>query len=172
MQGANAQRPTAAVILAGGRGTRMNAGVPKVLLPLAGKPLLLWVVEACQAAGCHPVVVVTGNQNESFVKTLGDRVRYAIQETPRGTGHALMAAQSQLRDFEGNLLVLVGDAPFVSPKLLGQLRNHHEANQGAATVLTALFENPPPYGRIIRNHQNQVEKVVEECHCNAEQKKN
>jgi len=165
------KRPCAAVILAAGKGVRMKSDLPKVLHPLMGKPLVTWVARACRKAGVERVVLVIGHQADQVRETLGPDFEYAEQKPQLGTGHALMTAARQLKDFTGDLLVLVGDAPFLSAAVLKKLIRKHQTVSAAATLMTVILDPPPAYGRIVRDEQRRVLRIVEERDATSAEKR-
>jgi len=170
MGAAEPSAATAAVILAGGRGTRMGGAVPKVLVELAGLPLLLHVLGACRAAGVARCVVVAGEHETRIRRAVGEGIVVVRQPRPRGTGDALRTARAALAGFEGDLLVLVGDAPLVSPELLVALRADRRRRGDAATLATARFPTTPPYGRVVRGAGGEVLRVVDEASASPEER--
>src|ERR1700759_1328882 len=147
-----------AVILAAGQGTRMRSKTPKVLHPICGRPMLLWSVEAARAAGAHTVVVV-GGPDRALEPILPDGVELAVQEEPRGTGHAVKAAAPHFEDADDTVLVLNGDVPLVTGEALQELLDAHGDAQ--ATLLTMRLADPAGYGRVIRTADGTVGAVVE-----------
>jgi bifunctional UDP-N-acetylglucosamine pyrophosphorylase / glucosamine-1-phosphate N-acetyltransferase len=147
------------VIIAAGEGTRMRSAVPKVLHPLCGRPLILWPVTAALEAGAGTVVVVD-NPRRRLEDALPDQVRVAIQEQPRGTGDAVAAAREHI-DPGATVLVINGDVPLITPEALKDLVDAHEQSGAAATVATMELEDPSGYGRIVRDAEGEVERVVE-----------
>jgi bifunctional N-acetylglucosamine-1-phosphate-uridyltransferase/glucosamine-1-phosphate-acetyltransferase GlmU-like protein len=149
----------AVVVLAGGRGRRMRSPTPKHLLPLLGRRIVDWVIEAARALDPQRIVVVVspGTGDE----LLG--VELAVQEDARGTGDAMAAARPLLADFEGDLLVLAGDTPLLTPGLLGTLVEEHRRQHAAATVLVFESPLPLPYGRVVRDAAGRVVTIVEEA---------
>src|SRR5437899_9959868 len=131
-------RKLAAVVLAGGLGTRMRSATPKHFHPLLGRRMVDWVVEAARALGAEPLVVVTSPEG----KDAFDGVEVAVQAEPRGTGDALAAARGSLDEVDGDLVVLSGDAPALSPELLNQLLETHRRESAAATVLAFRPHDP------------------------------
>lgn len=160
-----------ALILAAGRGTRMRSQLPKVLHPLCGRPMLLWGVEAAQAAGCE-VVVVVGHGADAVRAALPPGVRTAVQAEQHGTGHAVQCAQDELGG-EGPLLVLAGDTPLLRPQTLRALLEGH--GSALCTVLTAeLAAHEVPqaeYGRLLRDAAGHPEAVIEAAHCTPAQRR-
>jgi bifunctional UDP-N-acetylglucosamine pyrophosphorylase / glucosamine-1-phosphate N-acetyltransferase len=147
----------AAVVLAGGLGTRMRSETPKHLHPLLGRRLVDWVLEAAGALGPDPLVVVTGpDYADAF-----DGFQVAVQAEPRGTGDALGAARGSLDRQDGDLLVLAGDSPLLRPESLGKLLAAHRESGAAATVLTFRLDDPASYGRIVRGEDGVVRAIVE-----------
>lgn len=155
--------PTAAVVLAAGRGTRLGGSVPKVLVQLLGTPLLVHVLGTCRAAGVARLLVVAGEHEEAIRRVVGDGAEVVRQASPRGTGDALRAARPALEGFRGDLLVLVGDAPLLSPVRLAELLDQRRSRGDAATLLTARFPRTPPYGRVVRSADGAVLRLVEEA---------
>ncbi len=155
---------TAAVILAAGKGTRMNSELPKVAHEAAGKPLVRHVLDAARAAGCDTLIVVVGYGGD-FVKGLllnEPGVEFAVQTEQKGTGHAVLMAEPNLRDHNGPVLVLYGDMPLVTA---GSLRTLLEARQsaGAACVVgSAVTEDNHGLGRIVRDDAGTFLRIVEE----------
>jgi bifunctional UDP-N-acetylglucosamine pyrophosphorylase/glucosamine-1-phosphate N-acetyltransferase len=151
------ERRLAAVVLAAGLGTRMRSETPKHLHPLLGRRLADWVIEAVRALGPAPLVVVVGpDARDAF-----EGVEVAVQETPRGTGDATAAARSSLEGFEGDLLVVTGDAATITGELLTRLLETHRAGQAAATVLSFELDDPGQYGRVVRGADGTLQAIVE-----------
>ncbi len=152
----------AAVILAAGQGTRMKSELPKVLHPLAGRPMLSHVVRTARSLDAKPIVPVIGHGAELVRKVLAEEsLTFALQEEQLGTGHALLCAEQSLNGFTGDLLLLCGDVPLLRDTTLRALLAHHRKTSASVTILTAQMQDPTGYGRIIRG-ENGVEKIVEE----------
>ncbi len=162
----------AAVILAAGHGTRMRSSKAKVLHEIWGKPMINHVVEAYLAAGVQRLIVVVGHQGEAVQEALAGyhQVKFAWQEEQLGTGHAVMQAQSELEGFDGPVIVGYGDAPLYRPETLQQLVEEHVQAESMCTLLTALYEDPFGYGRVIRDGDGRFVEVVEERDATKEQK--
>lgn len=155
-------RNLAAVILAAGQGTRMKSTLPKVLHPVAGKPMLSHVVETAKALDATPIVPVIGHGADLVRSALAsENLVFALQAEQLGTGHALQCAETALKDFTGDLLLLCGDVPLLRVATLQKLLAHHRQNSACVSILTAQMPNPTGYGRIIRG-PNGVERIVEE----------
>ena len=165
------RRETLAVILAAGKGTRMKSDLPKVLHTILGKPLVSFVIDACALAGTQRTLLVIGHQAERVKETIGSGVEYALQAQQLGTGHALLiAAQALEKGFAGDVLVLVGDAPFLSGEILHALLDHHRTTNAAATMMTAIIDPPPAYGRIVRDGKGRVLRIVEQRDATPEER--
>lgn len=164
--------PRAAVIMAAGQGTRMKSPTPKVLHKVGGRTLLDRVIDTVQATGCERIVVVVGAHSpavrELVVSRLGERA-VAVQDPPLGTGHAVMAAQDALADFEGDVLVVNGDCPLLEPHDLDPLFKLRE--EGAPLALLG-FEPADAllYGRLIRGADGHVLRIVEAKDCKPEER--
>jgi bifunctional UDP-N-acetylglucosamine pyrophosphorylase/glucosamine-1-phosphate N-acetyltransferase len=146
----------AAVVLAGGLGTRMRSATPKHFHPLLGRRLVDWVVEAARALDADPIVVVTASEG----KDAFDGVEVAVQAEPLGTGDALASARGALDGVTGDILVLSGDAPALSVGVLRDLLDTHHREEAAATVLSFRPADPREYGRVIRDESG-VRAIVE-----------
>ena len=147
------------VILAAGEGTRMRSSLPKVLHPLCGRPLIAWPIAAAQEAGAGKVVVVDGPKR-ALDGHLPDGIEVVIQEEPRGTGDALAAAADEI-GADDTVVVVMGDVPLIDAETIAGLVRAHESAGAAATMLTAELEDPAGYGRVVRNADGSVERVVE-----------
>ena len=164
-----------AVVLAAGEGTRMRTTLSKLLHlhPISSQALVRFTVNACLESGIGKTIVVVGYQAEEIKSTLGEGFEYVYQEKRLGTGDALKQAISFLRGFKGELVVVPGDAPFITSFMLTKLIEHHRETRPAATVLTALLPDPSHYGRIVMNGYidgyRQVEKIVESKDASSEE---
>ncbi len=155
---------TAVVIMAAGKGTRMKSDLAKVLHPLCGRPMIMHVIETSQQLRPSKIVLIVGHQADAVKEaTRSLAVEYALQSPQLGTGHAVMQAESSLHEFDGDVVVLSGDAPLITVKTLNRLLELHRQKAAIATVLTALLENPAGYGRIIRDTEGgAIIKMVEQ----------
>jgi bifunctional UDP-N-acetylglucosamine pyrophosphorylase/glucosamine-1-phosphate N-acetyltransferase len=161
-------RKLAAVVMAGGLGTRMKSELPKHLHPLLGRRMVDWVVEAARQAGPDPLVVVTSPETEEAIA--GDGVVVALQPEARGTGDAVAAARPALAGFEGDVLVISGDSPLLTGELLAELVASHRDEGAAATLLTFEAATPLPYGRVLRDKDGRVRGIVEDGDATEEQR--
>ncbi len=154
------------VILAAGQGTRMRSATPKLLHHLCGRPLLAWPVAAARAAAAAKVVVVDGPGGglvaAAGLDAAGDggSVRTAIQAEPLGTADAVRAAAAEIVP-GATVVVLAGDVPLIRPETLIELAHRHEREGAAATMLTAVLDDPRGYGRVVRGPDGTLERVVE-----------
>jgi len=193
-------QPPAAIILAAGKGTRMKSDLPKVVHLIGGRPMVCAVVDACLAVGCRKIVVIVGYQQEKVREALKgyDRdhhVEFAVQTEQLGTGHAvkccaenfkaeLQASKSSagsssnfaFSSFGAPLpsspcLVLCGDGPLIRPATLNRLLDRHQQSHAAASIATALLEDPAGYGRISRDAARKFKAIVEQKNCTPEQLK-
>ncbi|MCX7842314.1 MAG: bifunctional UDP-N-acetylglucosamine diphosphorylase/glucosamine-1-phosphate N-acetyltransferase GlmU [Clostridia bacterium] len=159
-----------AVILAAGEGKRMKSKTSKVVHKACGKPLIQWVYNAVEEAGIKQAVLVVGHKAEQVIECMGDKVRYVTQEKQLGTGHAVMQAEEYLKDMEGIVVVLCGDTPLITGETLSRTIKLHKESNNSATVITAILKDPSGYGRIIRDEEGNVEKIVEQRDASDEEK--
>ena len=164
----------AVAILAAGRGTRMKSDLPKVLHTLAGRSLVERVLDSCSLLDLDRQIVIIGYQGEKVKQALSLRqsVEFVEQTEQLGTGHAVQQLMSSLEGYQGDLLVLNGDAPLLRPETLQQLVETHQTKQNAATLLTANLPNPQGYGRVFCSGDNLVSHIIEDRDCNIAQKQN
>jgi UDP-N-acetylglucosamine diphosphorylase/glucosamine-1-phosphate N-acetyltransferase len=150
------------LILAAGQGTRMKSDLAKVLHPLCGKPLVEHVVRSAEKAGVARTVVIVGHQAEQVKESLkGLEVEFVLQAEQKGTGHAVMQALPVIQNFAGELLVLYGDVPLIKPETIISLLKKHREERNACTMLSAIIGQPGGYGRVIRDADGFVTKIVE-----------
>jgi UDP-N-acetylglucosamine pyrophosphorylase len=159
------ERRLAIVIMAAGKGTRMkDPSKAKVMYEILGKPLIHYVLDAASALKAERIIAVVGYQAESvsdYVRKAHPDAETVLQARQLGTGHAVVQTETALKDFNGAVLVLSGDVPLLRPGTLQQLIDRHYAACADATILTADLDDPASYGRIIRNQDGSVEKIVE-----------
>ena len=159
-----------AVILAAGKGTRMRSKYPKVLHKVGGKPMLQHVIDAATLAGCDEKVVIVGHEAELVEEMVGNQGKIALQAEQLGTGHAVMQTAEALKSFTGTALILCGDTPLLEGEELKKFCEAHKASGAAATVLTAIMEDPFGYGRIVRDAKGNVQAIVEQKDATEAQK--
>jgi len=151
--------PVVVVILAAGQGTRMRSGTPKLLHPLCGRPMIAWPVAAARGAGAGTVVVVDSPER-LLASALDGEVAIAVQERPLGTADAVRAASAEI-DPGSTVIVIAGDVPLIASQTLRALADAHARSGSAATIATAVLEDPAGYGRVVRAPDGTVERVVE-----------
>ena len=160
-----------AIVMAAGKGTRMKSKKSKLVQKIYGKEIVKRAVENAEKAGVKDIVAVVGYQKEEVMAALGDSVKYAFQEEMLGTGHAVMQAKEYLKGKKGKVLVLNGDVPLLRPETLNKLIEKSIENKEYATLLTAIYDNPTGYGRIIRDEGGNIEAIIEEKDTKASQRK-
>jgi len=151
------------ILLAAGQGTRMKSALPKVLHPLAGRPLFLHALTTAQRLAPSRVAVVIGHGAESVRQAYGgEDVVWVIQEKQMGTGHAVLCAKAPFADFSGDLLILSGDVPLIKESTLRAMVEQHRNRKAMVTLLTASLDRPTGYGRVVRDAAGSVTRIVEE----------
>ena len=162
------------VILAAGKGTRMKSETPKVLHTIFDKTLVGYVIEAVNNTGlADENFVIVGHQAErveEYIKNNYKNARTVLQSPQLGTGHAVSMVLPYLEDFDGEVVILCGDTPLITSETLKEFVEYHKENNSDLTVMSAIFENPTNYGRIIRSANGGVEAIVEEKDATPEQK--
>ena len=159
------------VILAAGMGTRMKSKMPKVLHTVCGKPLSKWVIDASEAAGADKVCAVVGHKAETVKEVLGDVCKFALQAEQKGTGHAVMQAIDVIKNSKGEVVILNGDTPLITAETINKAIEYHKNNGNQATVITAILDDATGYGRIVRDNDGSVLKIVEQKDASEEEKK-
>ncbi len=155
------------IILAAGKGTRMKSDLPKVLHPVGGKPMVAHLTELAHTLEATPLVIF-GHQGEKLQSTLGTQdIIWVEQKEQLGTGHAVMQTLSHLQD-DTLYFILVGDAPLIRKETLTKLAKN--ANDSGIAVLTVQLDNPFGYGRIVRDGENNIIRIVEEKDASTEEK--
>jgi len=162
----------AAIVLAAGKGTRMRSELPKVLHKVAGRYMVSHVLTAAREAGVKCFVVVVGHEAELVEKSLGSSNYYAYQQLQLGTGHAVMQAETKLPNDTDLVLVLSGDTPLVTSGTLKNLLDYHREMKTAATVLTAFPEDLTGYGRVLRDADGKIARIVEEKDASPKEREN
>ena len=164
----------AVAILAAGRGTRMKSDLPKVLHLVAGRSLVERVLDSCSLLNLERQIAIVGYQGEKVKQALSHRqeVEFVEQKEQLGTGHAVQQVTSSLEGYQGDLLVLNGDAPLLRPSTLKKLVETHQKNNNDATLLTANLPNPKGYGRVFCDGDNLVSRIIEDRDCTVEQQQN
>ena len=158
------------IVLAAGQGVRMNSELPKVMHPLAGRPMVCFAVDAARTLEPEPLILVVGYKADLVRQALGEGILYVTQAEQLGTGHAVQQARVSAGQSDA-VLVLYGDTPLIRPETLRQIVDHHQATGAAVTVLTSRPPDPTGYGRIVRDTATgAVLAIVEERDATPEQK--
>lgn len=164
---------TLAIILAAGKGTRMHSDIPKVLHPVAGKPMLSHVMDAAKRAGCPHITVVTAPdtpQVERLVRETAANAEIAYQTEQLGTAHAVLAARDSIAATPRNLMVLFGDSPLIEPETIATMLRTLSKNPSVAVVVLGFHsDNPPAYGRLIIDEAGELEAIIEAKDATSEQ---
>jgi len=163
-----------AVILAAGKSTRMKSDFSKVTHKILGKEIINYLLDSLVDAGIreNDIVIVCGENIDELKKVVNRDVKYAIQHQQLGTADALLSAREFIKDFTGDLLVTVGDNPYINALELKRLILWHQKVDSHCTFISAVFpSNPPPYGRILRDKENRVIGVKEEIEASPEELK-
>jgi len=167
----NSQK-TAAIVLAAGKGVRMKSDLPKVLHDIDGRPLICYLADTLKQIDLDRIIIVFGYKKELVEEKLqGFDFEFVEQAERLGTGHAVMMAEKALDGFTGDVLVLLGDVPFLRRETILSLLREHTNRSAAATVLTSVPPDPTGYGRVLRNREGLVRKIVEHKDTTEEEKK-
>lgn len=165
------QKPLAIVVLAAGQGTRMKSNLHKVLHPVAGRPMIEHLLASAEELTPERYVVVAGHGREQLEKALKGRATIAVQEPQLGTGHAVQQAEESLAGFEGDVLILYGDVPFVrTATMRAMIERLHAPDAPAVVVLGFEPEDPLQYGRILAHDDGRIAMMVEYKDATAEQR--
>jgi bifunctional UDP-N-acetylglucosamine pyrophosphorylase/glucosamine-1-phosphate N-acetyltransferase len=161
-----------AIILAAGKSTRMKSRLPKPLHEICGRPMLHYVLRACYEAECDRVLVVVGHGKEEIVSQFGSdkRIHWIEQTEQLGTGHAARMCESELKKHTGDVLILTGDGPLIRGQVLQTLLSAHRQEKAAASMATALLDDPTGYGRIVRDTAGEFVEIVEEADATPDQR--
>jgi bifunctional UDP-N-acetylglucosamine pyrophosphorylase/glucosamine-1-phosphate N-acetyltransferase len=160
------------VILAAGKGTRMKSARPKVLHPLAGRPLIEHVLRTVDTLDAASTTLVIGHGADDVRDALSGRpsLQFVVQSPQLGTGHALQQTEPLLAGRSGVVLLLYADVPLLQPATLSRLIEAHRTTRAAGTVLTAELPDPYGYGRIVRDLSGRVRRIVEERDASADER--
>jgi len=168
-------RPLAVVLLAAGKGTRMKSELPKVLHRLAGRPLVFYPLDLALALEARKIAIVVGHQAERVKRTVRRgytqrRVEFVLQEKQEGTGHAVLQAKTALRGFTGDVLILSGDIPLLTPATIRKFLRQHRQSSPGLSLVTCDLENPTGYGRCLVDARGRLREIVEEKDATPEQR--
>ncbi len=158
-----------AIILAAGKGTRMKSKYPKVVHKVCGKEMINHIIDASKKSGVEDVVAILGHESEVVKNAIPKETLTAMQTEQLGTGHAVMMAKEYINE-DDTILVLCGDTPLIKEDTLKNLFDYHKENEYFATVLTTVIDNPTGYGRVIRDNNSDLLKIVEQKDANEEEK--
>ncbi len=158
------------VILAAGMGTRMKSQIPKVLHKVCGKPLCEWVIDESAKAGAKKICTIIGHKAQMVKETVEDKCSFALQEEQKGTGHAVMQAIDFIKDTDGYVVILNGDTPLITAQTINNAVEFHKESGAFATVITAVLDDATGYGRIVRDENENVLKIVEQKDATEEEK--
>jgi bifunctional UDP-N-acetylglucosamine pyrophosphorylase/glucosamine-1-phosphate N-acetyltransferase len=161
-----------AIILAAGKSTRMKSKRPKGLHEICGRPMLAYIVRACYAAGVERIIMVVGHGKDEVISCFGQdrRIHFVEQTEQLGTGHAAKVCEPELKKLHGDVFILAGDVPLLRGEVLTTLHGAHRADHAAASMATALLDDPTGYGRIVRDAAGEFVEIVEQIDCTAEQR--
>lgn len=149
------------VVLAAGEGKRMKSEKSKVVFKVLGKEMVNRVVDEANKAGVDHVCVVVGHKAEMVMEAVGNNAEFVTQLEQKGTGHAVMQAKDFIKKSD-NVMILAGDTPLITAETLKNAMAAHEEQKNSCTVITSVVDNPFGYGRIIRDNDGNVEKIVEQ----------
>jgi UDP-N-acetylglucosamine pyrophosphorylase len=171
----NSRNSIAAVIMAAGQGKRMNdPSRAKVMYEICGRPMIHYVADLAFALGATRIVFIVGHQRQvviDYLRKSHPAVTCAVQDPQLGTGHAIMQAEGALNSFSGHVLVLSGDVPLLTETTMKRLLDHHFDTGAVATVLTSNMSDATGYGRVIRNSDGSVKRIVEHRDASEEERK-
>tara|TARA_Y100001970_G_scaffold53533_1_gene67786 strand:- start:1496 stop:2257 length:762 start_codon:yes stop_codon:yes gene_type:complete len=165
------KKDTIIIILAAGKGTRMNSDLPKVLHLLNDKPLLGHVIDTSNKINPKDIIVVVGYKKEMIIEKFKSKnISIIEQKGQKGTADAIKYCLPKIKNFDGNILILSGDVPLIKFETLKEFINIHHSNNSSASLISAKLKDPTGYGRIIKNNTNQLKKIVEHKDATSKQK--
>jgi bifunctional N-acetylglucosamine-1-phosphate-uridyltransferase/glucosamine-1-phosphate-acetyltransferase GlmU-like protein len=155
-------RPVIAIILAAGKGTRMQSELPKPVVPLEGKPIVQYIIDSFEKANVHDIALIVGYKSEVVKSKLGNDYLFIEQKEQKGTAHALMQAKDKIKWKGKDIFVFVGDSPLITSDTISELLAYHHLTNADCTFLTADFKMDLPYARVIKDREGNLIKCVEE----------
>jgi UDP-N-acetylglucosamine pyrophosphorylase len=165
-------RNISTAIMAAGKGTRMKSDLPKVLHKLNQRAMVHYVIDLAEKIGSEKIVLIIGHKKELVEKECASReVDFVLQSPQLGTGHAVQMTEPVFSSYNGDILVLSGDVPLLTEKSISALINEHHKSQAIATLLTADLDDPSGYGRVQRNSDGSVKRIIEHKDATPEQLK-
>jgi len=161
-----------AIVMAAGKGTRMESDLPKVLVPACGRPMIEYVIDTLDAAGVAKIVVVVGHRADDVREALKsrDNIEFADQTEQLGTGHAVMMCREQINQHEGAVLVVTGDSPMIQVDSVAALFDLYNQEKPACILGSLHSEDPHGLGRIVRDDQGDFMAIVEEKDATPDQR--
>jgi bifunctional UDP-N-acetylglucosamine pyrophosphorylase/glucosamine-1-phosphate N-acetyltransferase len=161
-----------AIILAAGKSTRMKSRRPKPLHEVCGRSMLGWILDACFSADVTRALLVVGHGKEEIIEQFGKdkRIHFVEQTEQLGTGHAARMCEPLLKGHPGDVLLLAGDTPLIRGEILRTLLRAHHDDRAAASMATAMLDDPTGYGRVVRNEQGEFVEIVEQADCDERQR--
>lgn len=161
-----------AIILAGGKGTRMKADCPKVMCNVLFKPMISYVIDAVKEAGAEDICVITGYKHEEVEAYLSDDIKTALQEPQLGTGHAVMQADEFIKSHKDDeILILNGDGPLMDAETINKAYDYHKSNNNSITLISAIVDDTEGIGHIKRDENGVLLRIVEHKDATPEEKK-
>lgn len=163
-----------AIVLGAGKGKRLMSekfDLPKVMRQANGRGLITYVLDSINFIPKKDTVIVVGYKKEAVIAALDKEYKFAEQKEMLGTGHAVMAAAKEFEGYDGDVLITYGDMPLFTRKTFEEIIEIHKKNNAACTLMTAVVENPPAYGRIVRDENGKLVDMVETKDCTPEQLK-
>lgn len=161
-----------AIILAAGKSTRMKSNRPKALHEICGLPMLEYVLRAAYGAGCDRILMVVGHGKDEIIAHFGSdtRIHWIEQAEQHGTGHAAKMCESELKQHKGDVFILAGDGPLIRSEVLRTLHKAHKEEHAAASMATAVLEDPTGYGRIVRDEKGEFVEIIEQLDATPKQR--
>ncbi len=162
-----------AIVLAAGKGTRMNSELPKVLFPVCQRPMIEYVLESLRNSGVGRIIVVVGYRSDLVRQQLAswDNIEFVEQTEQLGTGHAVMMCRDVINSFDGPVIIVAGDSPMLQTDSVAHLIQQYRQNRSACLLGTLIHDNPTGLGRIVRNGDGKFTGIVEEKDCTEDQRK-
>lgn len=155
--------PLKIIVLAAGKGTRMKSATAKVLHQIMGRPMLAYVLDTAEELKTQGIYVVVGYQGAKVQEALADRaVRFIWQREQLGTGHAVLCVESELSGYQGNVVILCGDVPLLKARTVKRLIERHIEQGATLSILTAVVDDPSLYGRVIKDADGNILRIVED----------
>ena len=150
------------IILAAGKGTRMNSDMPKVIHKINDKPMINKVIETARSLAPKDIIAIVGFKKDEVINTINDKnIIYVEQKEQKGTGHAIIQCLSHIQNFSGDVLILSGDVPLITSETLKDFYDFHSKTKAQASLISANIEDPTGYGRVIKNKKNKLSYIVE-----------